>query len=224
MTSVLLERSGIVYQALDVGHLEATIDFVTQHFVKHEVLTRESGLTLESFGVFVSRYCEASIGHGLSIIALDQQTGELVGFSINEDPNSEKAVNAEQFYAIDPGYTLFLGMLSELSERFFSLESKPNYSFHLYLLGVRPSHQGRKIGTILVELSEIIAKEHGFSYLVIEAISPGTLPICLNLGYTHLGQNAYQSFVLEGKKPFAHITDYDGPHLFMKSVAGEKLE
>ena len=210
----ILERNNIIYQTLHEERLEETITFVAQHFVEHEYLTRESQLTIEEFTVFCRQYCEASLKHHLSIIALDKETNELIGFAINEDPNSTLAVDATQFYDISEHYIPFLNMLGELSEKHLKIEMKPNYSFHLYLLGVKPAYQGKKIGKTLVEASELVAKQHQFTYMIVEATSPVTKPICENLDYINLGNNAYKDFTLNNTKPFEHVLDYDGPHLF----------
>lgn len=215
---MLHQKSGIEYHLLTEQRLEETIEFVTDLFVHHEYLTRESGLTLKEFGVFARLYCEASLKHQLSIIAIDGSSKELVGFSINEDPMSTVAVDANQFYDISDHYKPFLGMLTALNEKCWNLERKANFSFHLYLLGVKPAHQGKKIGKTLVAVSEMVAKENGFSYVAVEATSPLTKPICENLGYENLGNIVYSQFEFAGVKPYAHVTDYDGPYLFVKKL------
>lgn len=214
----ILDKNNIVYQTLNEDRLDETIGFVTKHFVDYEYLTRESRLTFEEFNIFSRLYCEASLKHNLSLIALDKTTNELVGFAINEDPNSEIAVDPTQFYAVSEHYTPFLKMLENLSNKYLKIAREPRNSFHLYLLGVKPSYQGRKIGKTLVEASELVAKQSEFNYIVIEATSPLTKPICENLGYTNLGSNVYKDFTIDENRPFAHVVDYDGPHLFMKEL------
>jgi ribosomal protein S18 acetylase RimI-like enzyme len=215
---IILEKNNIIYQTLTATRLEETIAFVAEHFVKYEYLTQASKLTCEEFTVFCKQYCEASLIHHLSIIALDKTTGELVGFAINEDLNSENTINTSQFYTVHDHYIPFIAMLHALSGAYLNLEKKNNHNFQLQLLGVKPTYQGKKIGQTLIEASEIIAKQHQFAYIVIEATSPITKSLCEKLQYINLGNYPYKDFVLDGKKPFEHILDYDGPYLFMRQL------
>ena len=215
---IILEKNNIIYQTLTATRLEETIAFIAEHFVTYEYLTRASKLTREEFTVFCRQYCEASLIHHLSIIALDKATDELVGFAINEDAHSDNTVDTTQFYQVSDHYIPFFAMLHALSESYLKLEEKHNHNFHLHLLGVKPTHQGRKIGKTLVEASEMVAKQHEFTYIIVEATSPLTKPICEKLNYLNLGNHVYKDFVLDGEKPFKHILDYDGPHLFMRQL------
>ncbi|WP_018299620.1 GNAT family N-acetyltransferase [Fangia hongkongensis] len=215
--NTVYSAGSIAYEILSSERLEETIRFVTEHFVEHEYLTRESGLDYASFERFSRLYCQASLCHRLSIIAVDTEINEVIGFAINEDPNSPMAVDASIFYDISVNFHPFLEMLTELSARYLTIPSQEKMSFHLYLLGVKPQYQGKGIGKALVELSEIRARQKGFRYIVIEATSPPTKPICERLNYTNLGHVSYRDFTLDGEKPYEHIIDYEGPYLFIKA-------
>jgi GNAT superfamily N-acetyltransferase len=216
--TVLYHSNGINYVTLQEDRLDEIIDCVAKLFAEQEYITRESGLTVDEFKVFAEQYCRASLLHNLSIIAVVETTRELVGFAINEDPMADIAVDANQFYQVSDHYKPFLGMLGALNEKCWNLDRKVGFSFHLYLLGVKSDFQRQQIGTTLVKVSEILAKANNFEYMVIEATSPHTKPICEKLGYSSLGNIPYVDYVLDGTKPFSHIQDYDGPYLFTKRL------
>lgn len=215
---IFLEKEGIQYQVLDKDHLEETIDVVTQHFIKEEYLTRESKLTYSEFGKFVRAYCELDLSQKLSLIALDKNTKKVIGFSISEDPQLPEAVNPNDYLSLSPNFEPFFAVLNELHHQCLKTEFKQGECYHLFLLGVLPEYQGKKIGKTLLKLSGEYAKSKDFKYVLVEATSPITKPLCEKLEYKNLGNITYKDFVLNNKKPFSHLVDYDGPYMFIKHL------
>lgn len=42
--------------------------------------------------------------------------------------------------------------------------------------------------------------------------------LCKKFGYNNLGNIAYKDFVLNQKKSFSHLLEYDGPYMFIKNL------
>lgn len=215
--TTLLTNNHISYQILSIDKLRETVALVTKIFAYQEYAIKGAGLTYDTFSLFAELYCKASLKTGLSIIAVDEISGEVLGFSINEDPNAESAVDISLFQETDKAYDLFLALLNELN-KFSNSDGIAGNNLHLYLLGVATEHQKRGIGTNLVVATEMIAKNKGFKNILVEATSPGTKPTCEKLGYDNIGQIVYEEFEYNSEKPFSNITDYDGPYLFSKKI------
>ena len=215
--NTLFINNEIEYQTLSEEKLKETIALVTKVFAYQEYAIKGSGLSYNSFHLFSKLYCTASLKTLLSIIAVDINSGEVLGFSINEDPNSENAVDISLFEKSDKAYGLFLALLKKLN-KFSNSDGIPGNNLHLYLLGVAIEHQKKGIGTNLVKATEMIAKTKRFKNILVEATSPGTKPTCEKLGYDNIGKIIYRDFEYNKKKPFSQITDYDGPCLFSKKI------
>lgn len=208
----------IVYQFLDQTTYQECIDCVTSHFLKEEYLTRESKLTTEEFGALVKAYCDVDLTEKLSIVAIDTISKKIIGFAISEDLKGKNGVDAHKYTRLSKNFIPFFDVLEKLHEKCFHLNVQEGECFHLFLLGVLPDYQGKKIGKTLVQLSEAHAKERKFKHIMLEATSPITKPLCEGLNYTNLGNIVYQDYTLDGTKPFSHLTDYDGPYMFLKDL------
>ena len=220
---VIFNKNEISYSLLDEKNIEEIIALLTEHFVKTEYLIKGCNFTYEEFEPFCRIYCEASIVNKLSIIALDDATGELVGYSINEDPNTSDSVSPDFLLDVSDKYHILFSVLNDLNTKFLNVEMTPGNSLHLYLLGVNPEFQGKGIGKTLVHVTEMVARDRGFNYILVEATSPGTKPICEKLGYESLGNIPYKDYEYKGAKIFSEITDYDGPYLKIKHLNKTKL-
>lgn len=215
---ILSNQTEILYQTLDKKYLNETIDIITSHFVKEEYLTREAQLNYSEFEPYVRAYCELDLAHNLSIIAVDKKTDKVIGFSISEDPELPSAINVNNYLEISKKFEITSSLLGKLHQDHLNITFKQQECCHLFLLGVLPGFQGKRIGKTLVELTQNHAKDKGFKYVLVEATSPATKPICEKLGFKNLGNTPYKDFVFNNQKPFVSITDYLGPYLFIKEL------
>ena len=213
-----IKENGIVYKLLDKENAAETTELLNTIFVEEEYITKESHITWDEFDVLSKTYMELNFKEPLSLVALDEKTGEIIGFSITEDIKSKNAIDIDIFLDVSDHYYPFNNCLEELHRRFLKINFKEKECFHIFLLGVKPAYRRRNIGRKLIQYSEDLAKSLGFKYVMIEATSPNTKPICEKLEYENLGNIPYESYVLDGKKPFEHVTDYDGPYLFLKEI------
>lgn len=215
---VYVEKDDVVYRELDENFLDEVIECATSHFIDNEYLTKESKLSHIEFRKLVETHCKITLIEKLSIIACNKKSNRVIGFSISEDPKSQRAVHADQFILISKNFIPFFKILESLHRKCFKLNIKQGECFHLFLLGVLPEYQGRKIGKTLVQLSEQHAIENKFKHLLIEATSPITKPLCESLNYRNLGNIVYRDYVLDNRKPFAHLLDFEGPYMFIKDL------
>lgn len=213
-----LTLNDIIYKPLEAEKQAETCALLIDIFTRDEYLTRESGLTPDEFAPLAEDFCNLTVNEGLSIIALHPETKRVVGFSIVEDPYAHNAIDPSKYHQITDKYRPFNDILEQLSHKFQTIKMNPGDCYHLFLLGVDPAHRGKKIGKNLVIASEVLAKELGFKYVQVEATSPLTQPICERLNYDNLGNLPYQHYTFNGEKPYQHITDFDGPYLFMKNI------
>ena len=213
-----IEDNGIVYQLLDREKADETTKLVNTIFIEEDFITKGSYITWDEFNVLSRAYMELNFKEPLSLTALDKETNEVVGFSITEGIKSKNAIDPDIFLKVSDHFYPFNNLLEELHKRFLNIKFKEKECYHLFLLGVKPSYRRRRIGIRLIQYSEKLASSLGYKYVMIEATSPVTKPICEKLGYSNLGNIPYKNYILDGKKPFAHVTNYDGPYLFLKKI------
>ena len=140
----------------------------------------------------------------------------MIGFIIAEDLYGEDTIDPTIFFTVSEHYKLFIDILEQMHERFLTIEQIAGECYHSFLWGVRRDYRRRGIIHTMNLISEDWAKECGFNQIMVEATSPPTKPACEKLGYTTLGNIPYVSYEFNGSRPDQHITDYDGPYLFLK--------
>ena len=211
-----IHNNGIQYQLLDQSTAASTEQLIVDIFVHDEYLTRESGITEDEFAVLAKAYCDYNLKKPLSIVALDEATQEVIGFIIAEDLYGEDTINPSTFFTVSEHFKPFVDILEQMHERFLTIEQIAGECYHSFLWGVRRDYRRRGIIHTMNLISEDWAKECGFNQIMVEATSPPTKPACEKLGYTMLGNIPYASYEFNGSRPYQHITDYDGPYLFLK--------
>ncbi len=214
-----IEKDGILYKLLEAKESAETQKLIVDIFVEDEYLTRESGITKKEFAIFAKDYCDYTIIHKLSFIAIDQNTNDVIGFIIAEDPYGKDAIDPNKFLTVSDHFIPFNAILEELHHCFLNIPKKEGVCYHSFLWGIKLSHRRRGILRYMNALSEQYALARGFKYVLVEATSPPTKFLCDKDGYTNLGNIPYQDYVLNGKKPFGHITSYDGPYLHLKKLS-----
>ncbi|WP_192484118.1 MULTISPECIES: hypothetical protein [Cysteiniphilum] len=207
----------VCYRALDDRYIENTIDFATRHLLEHECLISKTDLDYTTFRWFVQLYCQAALRHGLSVIALDADSGEVIGFAINEDPYSAIAVDENIFYEVSLSFHPILDIVSLFKSGLDVISTQLQATFHLHLLGVKLCWQGNGIATRPIELSEEIAKKNGFHSMVTIATNWHLRKGYEKLEYKIIENALCKGFVVDGEKPFSHIVD-GGVYLLSKKL------
>ena len=213
-----ISKNGIIYKLLEENESEETQKLIVKIFVDDEYLTRESGLTYDEFSFLARDYCEYTIKKKLSFIAIDQQSQQVIGFIIAEDPFTKDTINPDKFVEVSEHYIPFNAILESLHEHYLNIPKEPGSCYHSFLGGMVSDFRRRGILRQMNIYSEEYALKQGFKWILVEATSPATKFLCDKDGYTNLGNIPYADFKLHNSYPFKHITTYDGPYLYIKQL------
>ena len=210
--------NGISYQLINENNVLAVAHIATDHFIKNEHLIVKSGCNYQTFYRFIMAYCAVTLIEKLSLVAIDIKSNAIVGFAISEDPKSAHAVDANQLASLSENLTLIFKILDDLNHVSIDFSIAENDCFHLFVLGVVSEYQGKKIGKNLVDLSLKLARKRGFKYVLVEATSPITKPLCESLGFSVIGKLNYNNYSFQENRLSKQLSDYSGPHMLLKEL------
>lgn len=88
---IIFEENDIAYQLLDKDTKKTAVDLICKIFYEHEPTSQMSKCKYEEYSSFMAA-CHEDCDNGLSVVAIDTKTNEVVGaFSAMDasDPNNE---------------------------------------------------------------------------------------------------------------------------------------
>ena len=204
------------FQILTENDLESAIYCLESAFLSGEPMFKALSLTNEQFSSGVKVICQRVVKQGLSVIAKDSSSGEVVGCAIGKDFMTDMLDGTE---AVSPKLYPVFQLLETLDENYQAQHSvQPGELLHFLLLGVIKPFANQGIGRILaLELHEV-AKTHDYQGVIMEATGPISKHIFLNrLNYQEIDAISYQEFEYEGQKVFSSITECDSCQLLIHS-------
>ena len=190
---------------LNEEYFVPAFELATKTFVEGSTLHKALGIGLEEYRSYLHDSFENMLAEGLSVVAIEKDTGNLLGCLIATD-----------FYkTLDDG--------SKVSDRFKPLVELTNVLCWQY-----QSHRSVEAGKIMLvdmgavtckvgsrgiyqhmrNATQTIAKSKGFSYVVGELSSTVTQHVVINkLGHEKIAEIAFSDFELDGKYPFRSIKE-----------------
>ena len=197
-------KKEIIFEMLAIKDLEETIACMVDVFPRGEPMTKAMEITSDEFYPFAEIYCKKAIKEGLSLVARNKETGNVIGFLISEDlaslpPNSIKTIN-EKFLPI-------IKLLDELDENYKqSFELNGQNILRLFMVGVNEHYEGLNLATTLIEKSLKLAMLKNYSYAIGEATSSVTQHILRDkLGFDEKFAIDYKSYTYNGKHVFNNM-------------------
>lgn len=212
---ILREDKGITYEILQEKDLEETVVLLSNLFSCGEPITKCLEITPKELHYCAELYCKKAVREGLSIIAKDKDTNNVISFLISEDFDSEKPEGIEKIdIKILPG----MALLDTLEKDMKSNKKEDEHRFHLFLGGTVEKYQNRNIMTILFEESMKLAKIKHFTSIVAEPSGFATQHMLSKLGFKIRNIVEYKTFLYEGKNVFKNIEGPSSIPLMEKSI------
>lgn len=216
-SSPLQVISGVEYavctpeDTLEMAHL------LGESFARHDPPAVAVGLAPEEFEAFVGAWSPAAGSDGLTIVARDVATRQLVGAMLTEDAAAPPPPGLENISEkFDPIFDL-LGQIDAEYRAERTIE--PGRYLHLFLLGVAEEFTGRKIGQHLVAVCLANGAERGYTAAVTEATHPVSQHIFRLHGFQTRAVRSYGDYRLDGMPIFASISEHGGPMSMDRSIA-----
>ena len=193
------------FAVLDDTHLQSAFELATEVFVRGSTLHKALGIGLEEYRTYLRHSFEEMVLEGISIVAIDDDCGEVVGCMIATD--FYKCINLSS-----DGHAKFepLAHLSNaLCGQFLQSRSiGPGETVLVDMGAVSPKFEGKGIYKEMRKLVHQTARHAGFRQILGELSSSSTQHVILGkLGHRKVAEIAFADFEHEGKFPFSSITE-----------------
>lgn len=174
------------------------------------------GLTPSEFEAFVRLFCPGAADDGLTIVARDAGTGELVGALLTEDCASAPPDGMD---GLSPKFEPVFDILGQLDAAYRADRTfQPGESLHVFLLGVADSVAGRGVGQHLVATCLENGARRGYRLAVTEATNRTSQHIFRKQGFVERVSRSYGDYRFDDQAVFASIAEQGGPILMDKPL------
>jgi ribosomal protein S18 acetylase RimI-like enzyme len=209
--------SGIEYTVCSPGDTGEMGRLLSESFTRHDPPAVAVDLTPVEFEDFVSLWSPAAGAEGLTIVARDVATQQLVGALLTDDAASPPPPGLDDLSGkFDPIFDL-LGQIDAEYRTDRTIE--PGQYLHLFLLGVAEQFARRKIGQHLVATCLANGADRGYTTAVTEATNPVSQHIFGQLGFQTGATRSYRDYRLDVWAPFASISEHGGPMTMDRDIA-----
>jgi len=138
---------------------------------------------------FVGYFMDHCSSNGISVIAVDTDTGRVAGSFIVRDLLWMPAGFMEKYTSDEKSLSPLVNFLCYVDEE--AMKKMPELgetgkTVDLWMLGVHPDYRGNKIGNYLTKALQPLCKKAGYKYATIEAINPITSEIAKRNNFTSL--------------------------------------
>jgi hypothetical protein len=176
---------------------------VAESFVKLEPLSQHLNLSQDSFRTWVTDVITSSTEQGLTFVAIDDKSQDMLGCLVTERMTNE---SVPEYPAAKPIFemldSLYVNGTLEMQER--------DKSLHMFLAATTIGHEQKGVCRGLTKYSLLYTQSLGFTDLYAELTAPGTQHVFLNrLGFKALNEITYNSYSdvfkgCKGKVVLAH--------------------
>ncbi len=200
-------ENGITYELLKEKYLEQTINCLVDVFTSDEPITTAIKITPSEFYPFAEIICKKTVKDGLSHIAKDSATSQVIGAIISEDLSTE--LSEEISKNLPEKLGAISQVLKELHEQ-YEMKKKvvTGKVFHLFLLAVKKQYTNRNIANNLIEKNLNLASQEEFSGAVVEASGNISQHLFRKYGFEDRCSIDYQTYEYKGIKVFERIKEH----------------
>ncbi|MDJ1479021.1 hypothetical protein QNI16_00920 [Cytophagaceae bacterium YF14B1] len=205
----------ITYSVLTKDDVEGAVDCISSTFTYGEPMTKLLGISKKEFDHFAKLFVNKAVTDGLSIVAKDSISGEVIGCLVCEDFITELPEGIE---TISEKFFPIFGLLEELTNKFKSQNVVAQGElYHLFMGGVRKEFAGKGVIDELTLEAEKLAQSKNFKGAIGEATGPISQHVYVNrFGYQPLDIVEYKEFLFEDAPVFADIQDCEKCQLIIK--------
>ncbi|MHB8165137.1 MAG: GNAT family N-acetyltransferase [Methanoregula sp.] len=188
---------------LSLDTVEAAARLYTDVFVRDEPTTRWHRLNEKDFLPFARTYVQFCETEGLSFIARDEKTGDVIGFIFCHDLTMDLDALGPEMRGFLSQFDATIQLISALEEKYLDLESiAPGMAMHVYQLGTRREFRNRSVSTALIHQTCAFARDRGFRKVVADCTGPQSTQSFSQCGFTRAGSIPYASFLVGGRVVF----------------------
>lgn len=204
------------YGRLDMNSLEEVALLIGKSFSISDPMAIARQLSVQDFHAYILSLGAWLSAAGLSVVARDERSQQLIGALIAGDFAADSPLLAEQ---INDKFAPIFALLQSLEDYYKrSRDINLGQYLHLYMLAVLPQHRGKGIARTLVSVALEHGARQGFGTALTEAANPISQHVFVKAGFAPRQQVSYEEFTYRGKRVFASIADSGGTTLMDKDL------
>ena len=122
------EQNGIEYCVLQQEHFDGVVKVVAEAFSKYEPLGIACSLSVNDMSGFVSLLVKRMVGEGLTIVALNAKTKEVLGARLCEDFAAPDQAGLDEYMSsgkLEGSFEPVMAILKKADEPFYEKEGLP---------------------------------------------------------------------------------------------------
>ncbi len=204
MVEHLCEVQGVRYELFDMHALDEMALMVAEAFTRYEPVMVAQDISLNECVDFVKLLGPKAQQEELTVVARDQETGQIIGAMITDDFASAPLESMEHLGGkFEPVFAL----LSELDAQYNQGRSlRLGKYLHLFMIAVTHQHKGRKVAQNLIQACLENGTRKGYKAAVTEATGMISQHIFRNkFGFADRLEIPYKTFIYQGKRVFESI-------------------
>ena len=210
------DEQTIEYDLCSPGDADAMARLLGEVFSRRDPPALAVGLTASEFEAFARLYCPKAAVEGLTVVARDAGTRELLGVVLTEDAASGPPDGMAQ---LSPKFEPIFDILGRLDAAYRGDRTvRPGELLHLFLLGVAESAAGRGVAQQLVSTCLEHGARRGYRLAVTEATNTTSQHLFRKLGFTERVRQSYLHHRFAGQAVFTSIAEQGGPALMDRSL------
>ncbi len=208
--------SVIECQVFKTPDRDAVVRLIAKVFSAAEPPAVAMGLTVSDLETFVGLLCPRAVEEALTIVARDQETGEIAGAMLSDDFAVPSEIKPSAF---SQKFLPILAMLDTLDEQYRKGRAiRVGEYLHLFMLAVDARYAGRGIAKQLVSACLENARVKRYKHAVTEATGAISQRVFRQLGFTEQVRAAYQEYQYEGRAVFASIREHEVAILMDRTI------
>ena len=213
---LLSKVQGVQYELFEIYALGEMAPMIAEAFNRYEPMTVARNVPFQEFVDFVKLLAPKALQEELTVLARDQETGQVIGAMIADDFASTPP---EDLGLLGQAFAPIFALLGELDDQYKKGRTlRLGEYLHLFMIAVDHRHKGRKVAQNLVRACLKNGARQGYHTAVTEATGVITQHIFRSrFGFRDRLEIPYKTFVYEGRPVFASIEGHTGTILMDKT-------
>jgi ribosomal protein S18 acetylase RimI-like enzyme len=212
--NLLHETQSVRYELFDINTLDEMAVVVAKAFTRFEPMAVAQDFSFEEFVDFVKLFGPKAAQEELTVLARDQETGQVIGALITDDLASTPP---EAFEHLGEKFGPILALLDALDAQYKQGRSlRVGEYLHLFMIAVMHQHTSKKVAQNLIRVCLENGLRKGYKTAVTEATGVISQHILRKCGFVDRLEIPYKTFTYQGSWVFASIEGHTGPILMDK--------
>lgn len=207
------QTTGVTIERLNLEQFDEFIRFIEVQYLPRETMSKASGLSRLPLDPALVKSRTPWLHQGLSLTALDNASGRIVGVALNttigqsDPPLKEEEVGPPEYKALETT----LGLLEQDYDVFEDMAASKGLMLHV--LGVHSDYEGLGIAKELTRRTIQLADDLKLAFCKSNPTSPVTFHIFQQLNFRLINSIKLSEVVLDGKPAFPYCEPGDSAGL-----------